>query len=53
MAARFRRLDVLLEVEGEHDSELAADLARVGHGYVLPIRHHRDVAPALNRVLAR
>jgi Mg-chelatase subunit ChlD len=53
LAARFPRLDVLLETDGEHDGYLGAELARVGHGRVLPIRHHRDVAPALNRILAR
>lgn len=52
-ASRFSRLDVLLEVGGEHDGELAADLARIGHGQLVPIRHHRDVAPALNRLFAR
>lgn len=53
VAARLPRLDVLVETDGEHDSDLAADLARVGRGHVLPVRHHRDVAPALNRILAR
>jgi Mg-chelatase subunit ChlD len=53
VAARFTRLDVLLEVDGEHDADLASDLARMGHGEVHPIRHHRDVAPALNRIFAR
>lgn len=51
VAARLPRLDVLLEVEGEHDGELAADLARLGRGQLFPVRHHRDVAPALNRIL--
>ena len=41
------------ETGGEHDGELAADLARLGHGRVFPVRNHRDVAPALNRALVR
>jgi hypothetical protein len=53
LAPRFGRLDVLLEVDGEHDAELGSDLARVGHGELLPVRHHRDVAAALNRALGR
>jgi Mg-chelatase subunit ChlD len=51
LAPRFPALHVLLEVDGEHDAELAADLARLGRGQLHPVRHHRDVAPALNRVL--
>ena len=53
IAARLPRLDLLLELDGEHDRELATDLARLGGGQLLPIRGHRDVAPALNRILAR
>jgi Mg-chelatase subunit ChlD len=53
VAGRFPRLDVLLETDGEHDADLASDLGRIGHGEVLQVRHHRDVAPALNRVFAR
>jgi hypothetical protein len=52
LAARLPRLDVLLEVDGEHDADLGADLARVGRGQVVPVRNHRDVAPGLNRILA-
>lgn len=51
LAARFRELHVLLETDGEHDLPLAADLARLGHGHLARIWSHRDVAPALNRVL--
>jgi Mg-chelatase subunit ChlD len=51
VASRFGRLDVLLEVDGEHDAELGSDLSRLGHGELLPVRHHRDVAGALNRAL--
>jgi Mg-chelatase subunit ChlD len=52
LAPRFGRLDVLLEVDGEHDRDLGSDLSRLGRGDVLPVRHHRDVASALNRALA-
>ena len=52
VAGRFERLDVLLQTDAEHDAELGADLARTGHGEAVPIREHRDVAPALNRLLA-
>lgn len=53
VAPRFGRLHVLLQNEGEHDADLAADLARLGHGRLAPVRHHREVAPALNRLLSR
>jgi hypothetical protein len=52
VAARFSRLHVLLQTDGEHDAPLAADLARLGHGRLAPVATHRDVAPALNRLLA-
>jgi hypothetical protein len=52
IAGGFMRLDVLLETDGEHDAELAADLARLGHGEMVAARDHRQVALALNRVLA-
>jgi hypothetical protein len=52
VARRFSRLHVLLQTDGEHDAPLAADLARLGHGRVAPVATHRDVAPALNRLLA-
>jgi Mg-chelatase subunit ChlD len=52
IAGRFPRLDVLLEADGEHDADLAGDIARIGRGEVLVVRDHRDVAPALNRILA-
>jgi Mg-chelatase subunit ChlD len=51
VARRFPELHVLLQVDGEHDAPLGADLARLGHGRMAPVRTHRDVAPALNRVL--
>ena len=51
-AARLPRLDVLLDTAGEHDLELARELAAAGRGRLLRVRHHRDVAPALSRVFA-
>jgi Mg-chelatase subunit ChlD len=51
VARRFPRLHVLLQTDGEHDAALAADLARLGHGRVAPVRDYRQVAPALNRLL--
>ncbi len=47
VAARLPRLDVLLDISGEHDVELGRDLARAGRGRVRLIRDHRDVAAAL------
>lgn len=52
VARRFPELHVLLQTDGEHDAPLAADLARLGHGRLASVRTHRDVAPALNRLLA-
>jgi Mg-chelatase subunit ChlD len=52
LARRFPRLHVLLETDGEHDAPLAADLARLGRGGLAAVATHRDVAPALNRLLA-
>jgi Mg-chelatase subunit ChlD len=52
VALRFPRLHVLLQTDGEHDTALAADLARLGHGRLAPIRDYRQVAPALNHLLA-
>jgi Mg-chelatase subunit ChlD len=51
IAGRFERLDVLLQTDAEHDAELGAELARIGHGEAVPIRDHRQVAAALNRLL--
>ena len=50
-ARRFGELHVLLETDGEHDAPLAADLARLGRGRLARVATHRDVAPALNRLL--
>jgi Mg-chelatase subunit ChlD len=52
VARRFPELHVLLQTDGEHDAALGADLARLGRGRFAPVATHRDVAPALNRVLA-
>ncbi|MGY1673671.1 vWA domain-containing protein [Geodermatophilus sp. SYSU D00710] len=52
LAARLPRLDVLLDVSGEQDVELARELARAGRGRLARIRTHRDVAPALSRAFA-
>ena len=52
LAARLPRLDVLLDVTGEHDGALARELATAGGGRLLPMRGHRDAAPALTRALA-
>jgi Mg-chelatase subunit ChlD len=52
VALRFPRLHVLLQTDGEHDAALAAELARLGHGRLAPVRDYRQVAPALNRLLA-
>ncbi|MEJ2870490.1 vWA domain-containing protein [Actinomycetospora sp. OC33-EN08] len=53
LARRFGELHVLLETDGEHDLPLGRDIARLGHGALHPVRTHRDVAPALTRVLSR
>lgn len=50
---RLPRLDVLMDITGEHDEDLARDLALIGRGRCLPIRSHRDVAPALVRMFGR
>lgn len=51
VARRFGELHVLLSTDGEHDAPLAADLARLGRGRWARLATHRDVAPALNRIL--
>jgi len=52
-ATRLARLDVLLDVSGEHDLELARDLARLGHGRLAVIRGYRDVAPVVSGLFTR
>jgi len=39
---------VLLDASGEHDEELARDLARLGHGRLARTVGYRDVAPAVS-----
>jgi Mg-chelatase subunit ChlD len=51
-SARLPRLEVLLDVTGEQDPDLARDLARLGHGRLRMIRTYRDVAPALSEIFA-
>jgi len=51
-AARLPRLDILLDTSGEHDAELARDLARFGRGRLAPVHSYRDVAPALAALFA-
>jgi Mg-chelatase subunit ChlD len=51
-AARLPRLDVLLDVSGEHDLPLGRDLALAGRGRFARIRTYRDVAPALSRAFS-
>lgn len=53
VAALLPRLDVLLDVSGEHDVDLARDLADLGHGRVALAATYRDVAPALSRLFAQ
>jgi Mg-chelatase subunit ChlD len=50
LAARLPRLDVLLDVSGEQDDDLARDLARLGRGRLRRIRGYTDVAPALSEI---
>ena len=51
-AARLPRLDVLLDVSGEHDTELARQLTRAGRGRAARIHTYRDVSPAVTRLFA-
>jgi Mg-chelatase subunit ChlD len=50
LAAGLARLDILLDVSGEHDTLLARELAQAGRGRFSPVRTHRDVAPALDAI---
>lgn len=52
LAARLPRLDVLLDTSGEHDTELARELASRGRGICRVIHNHRDVAPALGALFS-
>jgi Mg-chelatase subunit ChlD len=48
-AAALPRVDVLLDVTGQHDLVLGREIALAGRGRLYPIASHRDVAPALIR----
>lgn len=50
LARRLPRLDVLLDLTGEADEELAAELARAGRGRLARVRGARDVPAGLRRV---
>ncbi|MFL0712106.1 MAG: vWA domain-containing protein [Microcella pacifica] len=50
IAARLPRLDVMLDLSGEHDLELARELTRAGRGAMQTVLTHRDVATALSRI---
>ena len=50
IAARLPRLDVVLDLSGEHDLELARELTRAGRGAMQTVLTHRDVATALARI---
>jgi Mg-chelatase subunit ChlD len=52
VAASLPRLDVLVDVSGEVDTDLGRDLAAVGRGRVRLIRTHRDVAAAMSDLFA-
>lgn len=52
-AAALARLDVLLDVSGEHDADLARDLVRLGRGRLVRVRDHRGVAPGVSDLFAR
>jgi len=51
-AAVLPRVDVLLDVTGQHDLALGQDIAAAGHGHLYRIASHRDVAPALVRAFS-
>jgi Mg-chelatase subunit ChlD len=52
LVAGLPRLDVLLDTSGEHDLELARELARLGRGRLAPVHDFRQVAPAISRLFA-
>jgi Mg-chelatase subunit ChlD len=47
LAPAVPRLDVILDTSGEHDRELAADLAWLGRGKLACVRAYEDVPPAI------
>jgi Mg-chelatase subunit ChlD len=52
VAAGLPRLDVLVDVSAEVDTDLGRDLAAAGRGRVRLIRTHRDVATAISELFA-
>ncbi|GAB92694.1 vWA domain-containing protein [Gordonia rhizosphera] len=50
IAGRLPHLDVLLDISGEHDTELGRDLALLGRGRCRPVTDHHDVVPALRTI---
>lgn len=52
VVAKLPRLDVLCDVSGEQDLDLARDLAWLGRGRIESVSDHRAVAPALQRIFA-
>jgi Mg-chelatase subunit ChlD len=46
-ASRLPRLDVLVDVSGEHDTALGRALARLGRGRFRELHNHHDVPPAI------
>ena len=48
VAAALPRLDVLCDTSGEHDLDMARDMARMGRGRLSVIHQFRQVAPALS-----
>ncbi|WP_436700506.1 vWA domain-containing protein [Nocardioides sp. BYT-33-1] len=53
VAAQLPRLDVLLDTSGEHDADLARDLADLGRGRISSAATYRDVGPALSRIFSQ
>ncbi|AXT84252.1 VWA domain-containing protein [Aeromicrobium sp. A1-2] len=51
VARSLPRLHVLLETDGEHDEGLAREMANLGRGGLARVASHRDVGPALSRLL--
>jgi Mg-chelatase subunit ChlD len=49
VARGLPRVDVLVDVSGEHDLDVARAVARGGRGLAVPVRSHRDVASAVSR----
>jgi len=53
VAARVPRVDVLLDATGQHDADLAREVARAGRGVAAVFRSHRGVPRALEQVFGR